>query len=167
MQPNQAGGDGRLYMDAVIWPNRSLSPRGLSILLGLFAAYNIVVALFLIVIGAFPVPVFLAVDFIGLAVAFHISNRRTRDAERVQVSAEDVVVTRQDAGRRPLRVWTSPTAFTRVAMETADDDDAVQVRLKLSGRSLTVAQALSPKERADFAAALERAIHAARQERYA
>jgi uncharacterized membrane protein len=153
-------------MDAVIWPNRSLSPRGLSILLCLFAAYNIVVAIFLIVIGAFPVPVFLGLDMAGLALAFHISNRRAREAERVQVSADAIRVTRQQGGRIET-VWTSPTAFTRVAMETADDDDAVQVRLKLSGRSLTVAQALSPKERADFAAALERAIHAARQERYA
>ena len=164
MQPDQGEGAERLYMDAVIWPNRSLSPRGLSILLGLFAAYNIVVAIFLIVIGAFPIPVFLGLDFLGLALAFHLSNRRTRDAERVQVSAEDIVVTRQDRGRL-LRVWASPTAFTRVIVDT-EEGDAMEVRLGLSGRSLTVAQALSPKERTDFAKALERAIHAARQERY-
>jgi uncharacterized membrane protein len=151
-------------MDAVIWPNRSLSPRGLTILLGLFTAYNIVVAVFLIVIGAFPVPIFLGLDLLGLALAFHVSNRRAaRKAERVQVSARDVRVTRQE-GRWLETVWTSPTAFTRVAVDVGEDD--AEVKLELSGRSLTIAQALSPAERADFAAALQRAIRAARDERY-
>ena len=152
-------------MDAVITPNRSLSPRGLKVLLGIFAAYNIVLGGFLLVIGAFPVPIFLGLDFAAVALAFHVSNRRARKAERVQVSAQDVRVVRQQQGR-PLTVWSSPTAFTRVAVEAAEED-APRVRLSLSGRSLTVAQALSPDERTDFARALERAIHEARQERYA
>ncbi len=146
-------------MDAVIWPNRSLSPRGLSILLCLFAAYNIVVAIFLIVIGAFPAPVFLGLDMAGLALAFHISNRRAREAERVQVSADAIRVTRQQGGRIET-VWTSPTAFTRVAVDVGEEE--AEVKLELSGRSLTIAQVLSPPERADFAAALQRAIRAAR-----
>ena len=150
-------------MDAVIWPNRSLSPRGLTILLGLFTAYNIIVAIFLILIGAFPVPVFLGLDVAGLALAFHFSNRRARQAERVQVSAEAISVTRQDGGRMET-VWTSPTAFTRVAVDVGEDE--AEVKLELSGRSLTIATALSPAERADFAAALQRAIRAARDARY-
>jgi uncharacterized membrane protein len=167
MQPTEAAGPeppgSRLYMDAVIWPNRSLSPRGLTVLLCVFTVYNIVVAVFLLLIGAFPIPLFLGLDVLGLALAFHFSNRRTRDAERVQVSAEAVRVVRQDRGR-PLTVWTSPTAFTRVAVEVGEDE--AEVKLELSGRSLAIAQALSPAERADFAAALQRAIREARQERY-
>ena len=117
MQPTEAaGGAPRLYMDAVIWPNRSLSPRGLKILLGLCLAYNLVLALFLILIGAFPVPVFLGLDVAGLALAFHVSNRRARRAERVQVSAEAIKVIRQEGGRAAT-VWASPTAFTRVAVD--------------------------------------------------
>jgi uncharacterized membrane protein len=145
-----------LYMDAVITPNRSLSRRGLWALLGVLAAYNVVVGIFLLAIGAFPVPVFLGLDFAGVALAFHVSNRRARNAERVQVSAETIEV--QRVGRT---VWSSPTAFTQVAME----DKAVALRL--SGKALSVARALSPRERAAFAEALERAIAAAKRERYA
>ncbi len=145
-----------LYMDAVITPNRSLSKQGLWVLMGVLAVYNLIVGVFLLAIGAFPVPVFLGLDFAGIALAFHISNRRARNAERVRVSAQTVEVL-----RRNETVWSSPTAFTRVAVEEK------AVALKLSGRSLGVARMLSPRERTAFAEALERAIRAAQQERYA
>jgi uncharacterized membrane protein len=145
-----------LYMDATITPNRSLSKRGLYVLLGILAFYNVVVAIFLVAIGAFPVPVFLGLDFAGVALAFHVSNRRALKAERVRVSAERVEVRRRDK-----TVWSSPTAFTQVAAAER------AVELRLSGKSLGVARALSPRERRAFAEALERAIATAKRERYA
>ena len=151
----------QLYMDAVITPNRSLSRRGLRILMGVLLAYNVIVALFLFAIGAFPVPIFLGLDFAAVALAFHVSNRRARRAERVRVSAETIEVERSN-----VTVWTSPTAFTRVALEDADDHNA-RVELRLSGQALTVGAALSPRERAAFADALKDAIAAAMKERYA
>jgi uncharacterized membrane protein len=157
-----AATEARLYMDAVITPNRSLSSRGLKVLMGVVVAWNLVLALFFLAIGALPVPVFLGLDVAGLALAFAVSNARARRAERVQVSAEAVRVVR-DAGGGPKTVWTSPTAFTRVVLE-ADEDNA-EVQVALSGRSLSVGRALSPRERKDFAAALQRAIQAARAER--
>ena len=59
----------------------------------------------------------------------------------------------------------SPTAFTRVGVEV-EDEETVGVKLMLSGRFAKVAAALSPKERADFARALENAIWTARRARY-
>jgi len=61
-------------------------------------------------------------------------------------------------------VWESPTAFTRVTVER-EEGRTVGVRLALSGRQLSVAQWLSPRERGEFALALEEAIRAARLER--
>ncbi|HTK36049.1 MAG TPA: DUF2244 domain-containing protein [Caulobacteraceae bacterium] len=151
---------GQLYMDAVITPNRSLSKRGFAILMGAMVGYNLVIALFMLVIGAFPVPIFLGLDVLGVGLAFHVSNRRARRAERVRVSAERIEVERQSR-----TVWRSPTAFTSVALEDAGDPHA-RVELRLSGRSITVGDRLSPAERAGFADALNRAIAAARAERH-
>jgi uncharacterized membrane protein len=67
--------------------------------------------------------------------------------------------------RRSRTVWSSPTAFTRVAVEAADQPHS-RIQLRLSDKTMTVARALSPRERAAFAAALERAIAAARRERH-
>lgn len=153
-----------LYMDAVITPNRSLSMRGFFWLIGVLTFFNLAVAGLMIVIGAFPVPIFLGLDLLAVIIAFRASYRSGRQAERVQVSAAEVRVLLQAFGRSRT-IWTSPTAFTRVAIE-APGEPETRIRLQLSGRALTIARALSPKERTDFAEALERAIRAARAERY-
>jgi uncharacterized membrane protein len=115
-------------------------------------------------LGAFPVPIFLGVDVLAVIVAFRASYRSGGLAERVQVSSAEVRVMHQ-AGRRSRTVWTSPTAFTRVAVEQPGEPEA-RIRLHLSDRALTVAHALSPGERTDFAEALRRAIRAANAERH-
>jgi uncharacterized membrane protein len=61
-------------------------------------------------------------------------------------------------------VWESPTAFTRVAV-IREDNRTVGLSLALSGKQVAVAQALSPRERSEFAKALEQAIFEARRER--
>jgi uncharacterized membrane protein len=141
-------------MDAVIQPNRSLSAGGLKILLGVLIAWNGALAVFFLVIGAFPVPIFLGLDVLGVWLAFRVSNRRAERTERVRVDSEKVEVARDDR-----TVWTSPTAFTRIEpVEGA-------VRVCLSGRAIRVARALSGPERDDFARALQAAVHQARKER--
>lgn len=152
-----------LYMDAVIRPNRSLSKRGFYWLIGVLVAFNVAVATLMVALGALPVPIFLGLDVLGVLLAFRASYRGAGQVERVQVSAEEVRVIHQ-AGRIARTIWTSPTAFTGVAVE--DEDDSTRVRLRLSGRRLTVAAALSPKERTAFAEALEGAIRRARAERH-
>ncbi|MGC1304532.1 MAG: DUF2244 domain-containing protein [Caulobacteraceae bacterium] len=154
----------RFYMDAQITPHRSLSKGGFAVLLAVLVAYNLLVMVFLVAIGAFPVPIFLGLDFVGVLVAFRISYRRGGALERVQVSADEVRVSRRDRGAEHM-VWTSPTAFTRVSIENAGEHETC-VRLRLSGRSLSVGASLSPAERADFGSALERAILSARAERH-
>jgi uncharacterized membrane protein len=153
-----------LYMDAVITPNRSLPLVGFYWLIGVLVAFNLIMATFFVVIGAFPVPVFLGLDVLGVLIAFRVSYARAKRAERVRVSAEEVEVAYEARGRSRT-IWRSPTAFTAVALEQAGQHEA-RVRLRLSGRRLTVAQALSPRERGEFADALERAIQHARAERY-
>jgi uncharacterized membrane protein len=153
-----------LYMDAVITPNRSLSRKGFYWLLGLVVAFNVGVAVLMLSLHAFFVPVFLGMDVLGVILAFQASYRSARLAERVQVSANEVRVLHQ-AGVRSRTVWSSPTAFTRVAVENAGQPEA-RIRLQLSGRAVTVAHALSPKEREVFGDALREAIREANAERW-
>jgi uncharacterized membrane protein len=154
-----------LHFDAVITPNRSLSKRGLTILLSVMIALNLLVGGFFLAIGALPVPLFLGVDVLGVLIAFRVSNRRSAgQRERVQVSAEEVRV-QHELGEAVKVVWRSPTAFTRVEVEGQERSDT-RVRLRLSGRSRVIGRALSPGERIELAGALEGAIRSARAERY-
>lgn len=145
---------GALYMDAEITPARSLSKRGLWVVMGITIAMAAIPAIYFTLLGAHLVLPFLGIDVLALWYAFHVMKKNVR-AERVRVSAEAVEVLRNDE-----RVWSSPTAFTRVEeYETA-------VRLMFSRRRTSVAKALSPEERSAFARALDDAIRAARRERY-
>lgn len=151
------------YMDAEIRPNRSLSERGFIVLIGVVTLANCASAAVFVAMGATLVPIFLGVDVLAVIVAFLVSFQAARRVERVRVTSRAVRVT-QETPRASYLVWESPTAFTRVHVEK-DEGRTVGVKLALSGREAAVAAALSPRERADFAEALERAIWQARRER--
>ncbi len=155
--------DRPLYMDAEITPNRSLSQRGFVILISIITLLNCISAAVFISMGAHWVPIFLGLDLAAVIAAFLASFQAAKRIERVRVSARHISVTHETPRFKRL-VWESPTAFTRVALET-EDDRAVELRLALSGREVAVAQALSPGERAAFAEALRQAIREARLER--
>jgi uncharacterized membrane protein len=154
---------GQTYMDAVIRPHRSLSERGFIILIAVVTLCNCISSAVFVYYGATLVPLFMAFDVLAVVVAFAVSFAGARQVQRVTITARDVVVT-HEAPNWTKVVWESPTAFTRVTIEKDEDRTAV-VRLALSGRDVPVAQALSPRERGEFAQALERAIWEARRER--
>jgi uncharacterized membrane protein len=150
---------GALYMDAVITPNRSLSPRGITVIVVAMGTMSLIPMTMAIYLGApFP-PLFLGLDVLGLWFALTFAAKRRVRAERVQVSSEAVRVLK---GER--EVWDTPTAFTRIEVE--GEGDELRVWLRLSAKSLAVAQALSPGERGAFAEALRDAVRDARLERH-
>jgi len=152
-----------VYMDAEIRPHRSLSERGFIILIAVVTLANCCSAAVFIYMGAFYVPFFLGVDVLAIVVAFLASFRAARQLQRVQVTSREVTVIHETPRWRKV-LWESPTAFTRVAVDR-EEGRTLAVRLSLSGRQLPVAQWLSPRERGEFAAALQEAISAARAER--
>jgi uncharacterized membrane protein len=154
---------GQTYMDAVIRPHRSLSERGFIILIAVVTICNCISSAVFVYYGATLVPVFMAFDVLAVIVAFAVSFAGARQVQRVTITAREVVVTHETPNWTKV-VWESPTAFTRVMIEKDEDRTAV-VRLALSGKDVPVAQALSPRERGEFAQALERAIWEARRER--
>jgi len=151
------------YMDAEIRPNRSLSERGFIVLIAVVTLANCASAAVFVAMGATFVPIFLGVDLLAVIFAFIASFHAAKRVERVQVTSRDIRVT-QETPRASWVLWESPTAFTRVHVEK-DDGRLVGLKLALSGRELSVAGALSPRERAEFAQALERAIWQAKRER--
>jgi uncharacterized membrane protein len=152
-----------VYLDDELRPHRSMSPQALGAVLLVMLAYNLLVALFMLAIGAAPVPIFLGLDVLGVAIAFRVSSH-PRTGERVLVTHDEIRILGLRAGAAQV-VWTSPTAFTKVEVQrTAEGVGAVDLRL--SGRSLSLARMLGPKERALFAERLTSAIKAALSERH-
>ncbi|MBE7217280.1 MAG: DUF2244 domain-containing protein, partial [Caulobacteraceae bacterium] len=73
---------GRLYLDRRITLGRPLPPRALAALLAGLLAANLLIMGFLLLIGAYPVPLFLGLDFAGVWIAFRVFNARARRGER-------------------------------------------------------------------------------------
>jgi uncharacterized membrane protein len=154
----------RLYMDDVLKPRRSLSRRGMWIVLGIMIALNAVIALIFLLMGAPPILIFLGLDVLILYLALNANYRAAQRGERVRVSAEQVEVV-QEGVKNPQLLWASPTAFTRVEIDDMGEEEW-RVRLMLSGKVLTLARGLSPVERQAFGRRLQDAVKAARAERY-
>jgi uncharacterized membrane protein len=152
--------DDHFFMDAVITPHRSLSSRGFIVLIAVLTTINVASAAFFLAMGAGPVPLFLGLDLLAVVIAFQVSHRAGRRAERVQVTAAEIRVVVQ-SGDNARTVWISPTAFTRIAVIRARDG-AGDLRLRLSDREIAIARALSHPERLDFAKALDLAVWRAR-----
>lgn len=151
-----------IYMDAEIKPNRSLSERGFIVLISVITLANIASAIVFLKIGANLVPIFLGVDVLAITVAFLASYRAGRMIERIKVSATNVVISYETAQASRV-IWESPTAFTRVTTERDEDNRVIALKVMLSGRHASVASALSPGERGEFAKALENAIWRAKR----
>jgi uncharacterized membrane protein len=156
--------DDIVFMDAEIRPNRSLSQRGFIILIAVVTVLNCASAAVFIAMGAYFVPMFLGLDVLAITAAFLASFAAAKQIERVIVTDRAVRVTHETPKWTKL-VWESPTAFTRVNVLT-EDDQAIDLRVALSGKEEAVARSLSPGERAAFAKALESAIRKARRARF-
>jgi len=152
---------GPLFMDAVITPHRSLTPRGAMALIGAVTVFDAAMAVIFVAMGAAPIPIFLGIGLFAMVIALIVSNRTAMRRERILVSAVEVRVVKEERGAEQL-VWVSPTAFTRVSLSDGEDDDEAALHLHLSDRALPVAQALSRRERLEFAQALEAAIRRAK-----
>ena len=155
----------RIYFVREIRPNRSLSRGAIVVVLAIFAAFNLFTTVFLLIIHAYPVPFFLGLDMVGVTLAFVVLDRRQNSRiEQVRVSSDEVRVVRRPKGKS-LTVWSSAPAFTRVAMDETDEDQP-RVALTSSGRRFDIGLELGASGRTQLAQELERAILAARSERY-
>jgi uncharacterized membrane protein len=153
--------EGPLFMDAVITPHRSLTPRGAVMLIGAVTLFDAGMAAVFVAVGAAPIPIFFAIGLFAMVIALIASHRASQRRECIQVSAAEVRVVEQERGGEQL-VWVSPTAFTRVSFSDGEDHDETALRLHLSDKAHPVAQALTRRERREFARALEAALQRAR-----
>jgi len=152
-----------VYLDHAVEPNRSLSRQGMLIVLGVLLVFNLFTAGFMIVIGAYPAPIFLGADMIAVSAAFWIMDRRrSLRTERVRVTSDRVEVYRAGA---PSAVWSTAPGFTRVVLDNPDAD-LPRLRLASAGRYLDLGAHVGPAARSHLASELQDAIRRARDERH-
>lgn len=150
--------------EAVIVPYRSLSPRGLAILVGVICLLSVLLALRFWLIGAWPVAGFTAIE-IGLAVfLLRLNARRARVSELVLLSADALRIVRTDwHGRRDER--SLPVGWLNAVLEEAPGR-VPRLLLVAHGVREEIAATLGEDEKRDLSAALRDALYRLRNPRF-
>ncbi|HUN42294.1 MAG TPA: DUF2244 domain-containing protein [Acetobacteraceae bacterium] len=146
--------------EAVIVPHRSLTPRGLAILLCAITGMVGLTALRFWLIGAWPVAAFSVVE-VGLAIwLIWLNTRSARASELVLLSEDGIRIIRTDPkGRRQERHLS--TAWLNVVVE---ETPGRVPRVILAARNIReeIGTVLGEAPKRDLAAALSAALYSAR-----
>lgn len=153
-----AGPVGRVWFDAEVRPNRSLTPGGRRLVLSAAGLAGLGAGSVLVASGFWLAAGFLWFDLGLLACAMLACSARLRAVEHVRIDDDSIVVERHRPGF-PVESLAIPAAWTRVIRVPHPQVDGLEaVHLRASGRTVTVAADLAPSERPAFADALEVAL---------
>lgn len=145
----------RAEFDVVLYPHRSLGPRGFVILMCAVALVSFAAGIVFMLHGAWPVFGFFGLDALALYVAFKVSYRSGRLTERLRIGADEAVLARvQPDGRR--QEWRFQPYWLQVVER---GDRRGHLSLRSHGRDVPFAAFLTPDERIELAAAIRGALN--------
>lgn len=145
-----------LYFDAWLRPHRSLTRRGLALVLAIAAVPSFGLGVVFLSLGAWPVTGFLGLDVALLYLAFRLNNRAARESERVRLSETELTVDRHAVDGKAEH-WSFQPNWLRVDVDDPPRPDS-KLLLSTHGRSLAIGQFLPPAERVEVADALRLAL---------
>lgn len=143
--------------DAVLYPHRSLGPRGVrNVILGISTAL-VLVALFFTSMGAWPVLPFFGFEILLIWWAFRTNERDGHAFERVRLTPQELTVARVRPSGREQHHRIAPPHWLSVNL-TPVPGGSNELRLASHGRSLKVGGFLTPEERSEMAEELRQAV---------
>jgi uncharacterized membrane protein len=155
--------DDQTTFRVVLYPNRSLSPKGFLLLMLFIGGVSFVSGVAFLMMGAWPVFGFFGLDVLLIYIAFKLNYRSGRAFEMIELSPELLKLTLVDpAGRR--KSFDFNPYWVRVRLSERPDG-RTNLRLASHGQELEFARVLNDEERRAFAGVLENALAAARTAR--
>ena len=143
--------------DVVIRPYRSLSRRGFNMLMAAVASVAFFASLSFLALGLWPVLPFLGGEVLLVYWAFRSNYLDRRAYETVRLTSRALSIEQAGPAGRKTRVLFQPPHWLRVDLQRHRDGSQTLV-IGSHGRSMTIAQFLSPNEKASFADALSAAL---------
>ena len=154
---NSMPGTGEPIFAAVLTPHRSLTPRGLAIVMGLIGVCSFITGTVFFVAGAWPVVGFMGLDVALIYLAFRINNRQARAFEEISVT-RDALTVRKVTARGARESFGFDPYWTRLEVSRKPGWGVTAIWLTAKGSRLGIGGFLNPEERASFAEALSRAL---------
>lgn len=146
---------------AELTPHRSLSPRGMRIVIALVAALAALPGIIFFSMGAWPVVGFMGLDVLAIAWAMSVSMRKGRARQVVTLWAERLAVLSVDGkGAEALRNFNPHTV--RLLVDRDFNERTTALRLRSGRDEVELGAFLSLDERSSFAKAFGTALRKAR-----
>ena len=148
--------------DAVLYPHRSLGPRGFRNLLVVVGCASTLLSIPFYMMGAWPVVGFFGLDVGLLYVMFKLNYRGARLREHVLLTPVRLLFSRIDPkGQR--REWVFNPRWVRLQRDEHEEFGVMRLALVQGGREVEIARFLGASEKGDFADAFSRALNKARR----
>jgi uncharacterized membrane protein len=147
---------------ALLTPHRSLNSSGFLVLMGFLSAVSFAAGLAFLLIGAWPVLGFFALDVLAIYWAFRINFRHAKATEEIWMTPSELRVRRVSHRGRVVEFVLNPL-WVQLDQKTHAEFGIEKLYLVSKGRRVSIASFLGPDEKASFAKALLAALHAARR----
>jgi uncharacterized membrane protein len=145
--------------EALIVPHRSLTRKGVLIVVAILLISNAAVALRFWLLGAWPVVVFSFLEVPLAVLLLAINIRRARASELIMLNAGELTVIRTDSAGRRKQI-SLPSAWLRVDLEAKRDSS--RVVLSSHGRACEVGAFLHEPDKLSLFDALSDAVYRVR-----
>lgn len=146
---------------AVLYPHRSLGPRGFLLLMTAIGVVSFVAGMVFLWMGAWPVFGFFGLDAALIYLAFRANYRDARASELIELDHESLTLTRFDRNGKKQSFRFNPYWVKVLVSELTGD----QIRLELAshGRTVEFGAHLNNDERREFAGVLKERLSWARE----
>ena len=144
-----------VFLEAVLYPYRSLPRRGFVLLMAGLAALSLLCGAICITVGAWPIFGFFGLDVALVYVAFRASYRSARQHERVRLDEASLTVEHVSV-KGARQHWRFEPFWIRVIY--AEKDQSNSLALASHGKTLVVGRFLAPGERKTLARQLTGAL---------
>jgi uncharacterized membrane protein len=149
--------------DAILYPHRSLGPRGFRNLLITVGCASTLLSIPFYIMGAWPVVGFFGLDVGLLYIMFKINYRGAKLREHVFMTRALLLFSRTDR-KGVRRQWDFNPRWVRLQREEHDEFGVMRLALVQRGREVEIARFLGAHEKGEFAKAFTRALTVARQD---
>lgn len=143
--------------DAVLYPHRSLSPRGFICLMASLAGAAMLIGLWFASKGAWPVLPFFGGEILLIWLAFRVNSRDARTFETVHLTPQALTVEQVKPSGEHFAHRFAPPHWLRIELDPHPHGGS-ELRLASHGRSLVIGRFLTTDERREFAEALRAAL---------
>ncbi len=148
----------RVFFDAWLRPNASLSPRGFKRVMIAFSLFALSLGLLFFSIGAWPIVGFLGLDILLVYGLLKLNYRRAHRYERLRLTESGLTVERVKPGAAREKLDIEPT-WLQINMDDPPEHES-QLILRSHGKEIKVGAFLTPEERLEVAQALRTALAA-------